>query len=165
MKGFKGLVQDPGPDEDPEDAVALGDGNQHYKDDYMDEGLEELAVVHGAHTRNEAQHSRGRRIGASRRNSVKGRDLAGGDIGRTLPVSLARIGWCAAGGRHAGLAENLARRRLAHTSGAKRLAAVLAKRLNIRIRVIYAMHGVLRSGIANTFVSIEPVSIRPASLG
>jgi hypothetical protein len=48
------LIEHPGPEEDPKEAVVLGDADEHDKDEDVDYGLKVLAVVHGAHAGNEA---------------------------------------------------------------------------------------------------------------
>src|ERR1700728_1586133 len=130
----------------------------------MDQSFEELAVVHGSHAGNQAEHSGSGGIGAVQRNE-KGWNLNWRTLAGALPIGLAWIGCSAAHVRHAGIAKNLPRCGLLHARRAQGLAAILAVGLNIRVRVIYAMHEGLRSGIANTFVSIEPVSIKSASFG
>ena len=124
--GLKGLVENPCADEDSEDPVILRNAYQHGEDDHVDEALEELAVVHCAHARNEAEDGGGRGVGRTR-NSRNKRLLIG------LPCV------------HAWFAENLSSRRGADARAAKRLAAVLAKGSGSHTTVIYAVHVVLLS--------------------
>jgi hypothetical protein len=154
MESLERLVQNPGTDEDSKDRIVVGDRNQDSENDNVDQSFEELAVVHGADAGNKAQYRRSGWIRTARRY-VKGWNLTRWNLaGRNAG------GPC---GRKTGVAVLFTARRRAYTVRAEGLAAVLAIGLSIGSGMIYAMHEVLRSGIANTRVSIEPVSIRSGS--
>src|ERR1019366_7346941 len=123
---LKGLIEDPRADEDSEDPVVLRNAYQYGEDDHMDEALEELAVVHCAHARDQAQDGGGRGV---RR--------PGNSRNKRLLIGLPCV--------HARLAENLSSCRGAYARAAEGLAAVLAKGCSGHTTVVYAVHFVLLS--------------------
>src|SRR5215472_12227371 len=101
-----------------------GDADDHDEDHHVDQALEILPVVHGAHAGDESQHRGSRRI----RPACGRRDEW---IGHVLPCRPARF------------AKNLPPRAVAHAACAKRLSAVLAKGCGGYTAMIYAIHTVL----------------------
>ena len=61
--GIEDLINDPRRDENAEDANNVRHANQECEDDYMDESLEELPVVHCADAGDEAQDGGDYRVG------------------------------------------------------------------------------------------------------
>src|ERR1035437_1848093 len=126
VEGLERLVENPGRNEEAEDPVMIGDADQHSEDHHMDKPLEELAVVHGAHARNQAQYRGCCRVGRSRRWR------------RTrLLIGLPRC--------RTGFAEKLPSRHVANAILAERVSARLTKGGCCRTAVIYAVHTVLPS--------------------
>ena len=78
----------------PKIAVVIGDADQHREDHHVDQALEELAVVHGAHAGNEAQTAAAARVGR-----------AGGSRDKRLLIALP-------GGRRRARRESVLRRTL-----------------------------------------------------
>jgi hypothetical protein len=97
----------------------------------MDEAFEELAVIHGAHAGDDAEHSRCGWVGPT-----------GGMRDEGLLIGLP--------GGEAGFAENLTSGGGADAAGAEGLAAVLAEGGGADTTVIYAVHFVLLSRTSNT---------------
>jgi hypothetical protein len=124
--GLEGLVQNPCADEDAEDAVVIGDADEHCEDDDVNQALEELAVVHGADPGDDTQNRGCYRAGC-----------ACGRRDKRLLIALPRYG--------ARFAENLPSGCIANAVGAERFAAILAIRRCSDILVIYAVHTVLLS--------------------
>jgi hypothetical protein len=57
LGGVKDLIEDPGSDQQSEDKALIGKADEHGKNEYVGQGLDELPVVHRAHPGNETQET------------------------------------------------------------------------------------------------------------
>src|ERR1700733_8154367 len=57
LGGVKDLIEDPGSDQQTEDKALIGKADEHGKNEYVGQGLDELPVVHRAYPGNETQET------------------------------------------------------------------------------------------------------------
>jgi hypothetical protein len=63
LGGVKHLIEDPGGDQQSEDKAPIGKADEHGKNEYVGQRLDELPVVHGAYPGNETQKTSQDRVG------------------------------------------------------------------------------------------------------